>query len=53
MLYLVGKVSDSLTNKIQRFQRFKNFWPFRDFVLNYRANSERRKRRKSADLVES
>ena len=39
----LGKVFERLTNKIQIFQGFKNF---RVFILNYRANLKRRKRRK-------
>ena len=41
-LYL-GKVVESLTNKIQSFQIFINFWRFQVFALSYRANSKRRK----------
>ena len=46
MSYL-GKVFDSLTKKIQTFQRSKNFRRFRVFVLGYRANLKRRKWRKT------
>ena len=45
MSYL-GQVFEGLTNKIQSFQRFKNFWRFRVFVLGYRAKTKRRKRQK-------
>ena len=41
-----GKVLESLTKKIQNFQRFRIFQRFRVFILSYRPNSERRKRRK-------
>ena len=33
-----GNVFESLTNKIQSFQRFQNLRRFRVFVLSYRAN---------------
>ena len=46
-LSYLGKDFESLTNKIQSFQRFKNFQRFRVFVLSYRANSKRQKRRKT------
>ena len=45
MSYL-GKVFESLTNKIQGFQRFKNFQRFRVFILTCRANLNRLKRQK-------
>ena len=48
MSYL-HKVFLSLTNKIQSFQRFKNFQRFRVFFLIYRANLNRRKRRKNQE----
>ena len=31
----IGKVFESLTNKIQSFQRFKNFRRFQVFILSY------------------
>ena len=42
----VAKVFDSLRNKIQGFQNFKNLWFFQVFVLSYKANSKRLKRQK-------
>ena len=48
----LGKVFESLTNKIQSFQRFKNFRHFRVFVLCYRANSKSRKQRKTVNFAE-
>ena len=41
-----NKAFESLTKKIHIFQRFKNFWCFRDFVMSYIAISERRRRQK-------
>ena len=49
----LDKVLENLTNKIQSFERFKNFRHFWVFVLSYRANSKRRKRWKIPNLVES
>ena len=42
----LGKVFESLTNKIQSFQRFKNFWRFWVFALSSRVSSEIQKLRK-------
>ena len=47
----LGKVFESLTNKIQSFQRFENFWRFQVFILSYRATTKRRKRRKISNLI--
>ena len=49
----LGKVFECLTNKVQSFLGFKNFWRFRVLVLSYRANSKREKRWKIANLFES
>ena len=46
-----GKVFDSLTSKIQRFQRFKNVQLFLGFILIYRTNLKRLKWQKIANLV--
>ena len=51
LLSCLDKVLESLTNKIQSFERFKNFRHFWVFVLSYRANSKRRKRWKITNLV--
>ena len=44
----LGKIFLSLTNKIQSFQRLKNFRRFRVFVLSYRISSKKPKQRKSS-----
>ena len=44
----LGKIFLSLTNKIQSCQRLKKFRRFRVFVLSYRVNSKKLKRRKSS-----
>ena len=42
----LGKAFESLTNKIQSFQRLKYSRVFRVFVLSYRAKTKSRKRRR-------
>ena len=42
----LGKVFESLTNKIQRFQRFQNLRRFRVFILSHRAKTKTWKRQK-------
>ena len=49
MSYL-GKVFVNLTNKIQSFQRLKNFRRFRVFVWSYRANPKGRNDGKFREL---